>query len=228
MTTPTVARVDDGRVDDGRVDDGTELAIETSGLTKRFGAQTAVDAVDLAVPRDIHPTSREVPGVSLYDMDDLQTLVERNVSGREAEVLPPPHGMDPAALQVPVPELEDWGPGYALVVSRLLPYKNVDAVIEAASAVSMPSAIPSTSRAGPSRMAEPAGSGPGISLRGDRISAFPAPSGLRNVRCRVTGFPSPLRTKATIAGRMPPSPSLILGANRRSSGTATAIPRLPR
>lgn len=29
----------------------TELAIESSGLTKRFGAQTAVDAVDLAVPR---------------------------------------------------------------------------------------------------------------------------------------------------------------------------------
>lgn len=29
----------------------TELAIQTSGLTKRFGAQTAVDAVDLAVPR---------------------------------------------------------------------------------------------------------------------------------------------------------------------------------
>jgi ABC-2 type transport system ATP-binding protein len=28
-----------------------ELAIETSGLTKRFGAQTAVDGVDLAVPR---------------------------------------------------------------------------------------------------------------------------------------------------------------------------------
>ena len=37
------------------------------------------------MPRDIHPTSREVPGVSLYDMDDLQALVERNVSGREAE-----------------------------------------------------------------------------------------------------------------------------------------------
>ena len=28
-----------------------DLAIETSGLTKRFGAQTAVDAIDLAVPR---------------------------------------------------------------------------------------------------------------------------------------------------------------------------------
>jgi len=29
----------------------TDLAIETQGLTKRFGAQTAVDGIDLAVPR---------------------------------------------------------------------------------------------------------------------------------------------------------------------------------
>ena len=41
--------------------------------------------IDLAVPRDIHPDCREVAGVSLHDMDDLQTLVERNASGREAE-----------------------------------------------------------------------------------------------------------------------------------------------
>jgi len=41
--------------------------------------------IDLAVPRDIHPGSRELTGVSLYDMDDLQALVERNLSGREAE-----------------------------------------------------------------------------------------------------------------------------------------------
>ncbi len=41
--------------------------------------------IDLAVPRDIHPDCREVDGVSLHDMDDLQTLVERNASGREAE-----------------------------------------------------------------------------------------------------------------------------------------------
>lgn len=51
--------------------------------------------------------------------------------GREAELLPPPHGMDATAPRACVPELDDWGPGYALVVSRLLPYKNVDAVIEA-------------------------------------------------------------------------------------------------
>ncbi len=51
--------------------------------------------------------------------------------GRDAELLPPPHGMDAAARREPVPELADWAPGYALVVSRLLPYKNVEAVIEA-------------------------------------------------------------------------------------------------
>ena len=41
--------------------------------------------IDLAVPRDIHPDCRDLDGVSLHDMDDLQTLVERNASGREAE-----------------------------------------------------------------------------------------------------------------------------------------------
>jgi glutamyl-tRNA reductase len=41
--------------------------------------------IDLAVPRDIHPDCRQVEGASLHDMDDLQALVERNASGREAE-----------------------------------------------------------------------------------------------------------------------------------------------
>ena len=41
--------------------------------------------IDLAVPRDIHPSCREEPGVSVHDMDDLQALVERNASGRESE-----------------------------------------------------------------------------------------------------------------------------------------------
>ena len=41
--------------------------------------------IDLAVPRDIHPDCRELPGVTVHDMDDLQTLVERNTSGRVSE-----------------------------------------------------------------------------------------------------------------------------------------------
>ena len=41
--------------------------------------------IDLAVPRDIHPDCRSVPGVTLQDMDDLQSVAERNASGREGE-----------------------------------------------------------------------------------------------------------------------------------------------
>lgn len=42
-------------------------------------------AIDLAVPRDIEPECREVPGVTVHDIDDVQQIVERNESGREAE-----------------------------------------------------------------------------------------------------------------------------------------------
>jgi glutamyl-tRNA reductase len=41
--------------------------------------------VDLAVPRDIEPGCREVRGVSLHDVDDVQAIADRNASGREAE-----------------------------------------------------------------------------------------------------------------------------------------------
>jgi glutamyl-tRNA reductase len=41
--------------------------------------------IDIAVPRDIDGTVRELPGVTLYDMDDLQRQVARNLSVRDAE-----------------------------------------------------------------------------------------------------------------------------------------------
>ena len=41
--------------------------------------------VDIAVPRDIEPACREIAGVSLHDIDDVQQIVERNAGGREAE-----------------------------------------------------------------------------------------------------------------------------------------------
>jgi glutamyl-tRNA reductase len=41
--------------------------------------------VDLAVPRDIEPECREVAGVSVHDVDDVQAIAERNASGRAAE-----------------------------------------------------------------------------------------------------------------------------------------------
>jgi glutamyl-tRNA reductase len=41
--------------------------------------------IDLAVPRDIEPGVRDCPGIALYDMDDLQAEVARNLSGRQSE-----------------------------------------------------------------------------------------------------------------------------------------------
>jgi glutamyl-tRNA reductase len=42
--------------------------------------------IDLAVPRDIEPSVRDCAGIALYDMDDLQRAVARNLDEREAEV----------------------------------------------------------------------------------------------------------------------------------------------
>jgi glutamyl-tRNA reductase len=41
--------------------------------------------IDIAVPRDIDPGCSELEGVSLYDIDDLQAVVERNLSTRAEE-----------------------------------------------------------------------------------------------------------------------------------------------
>ena len=41
--------------------------------------------IDLAVPRDIDPLCREVTGVVVRDVDDVQSIADRNVGGREVE-----------------------------------------------------------------------------------------------------------------------------------------------
>ena len=39
--------------------------------------------IDIAVPRDIEPAVREVEGIHLFDMDDLEHVVQRNAVGRQ-------------------------------------------------------------------------------------------------------------------------------------------------
>jgi glutamyl-tRNA reductase len=41
--------------------------------------------IDIAVPRDLEPAIAAVPGVNLYDIDDLERVVERNLNGRVRE-----------------------------------------------------------------------------------------------------------------------------------------------
>jgi glutamyl-tRNA reductase len=40
--------------------------------------------IDIAVPRDIDPDVREIEGIHLFDMDDLEQVVQRNAVGRQA------------------------------------------------------------------------------------------------------------------------------------------------
>jgi glutamyl-tRNA reductase len=42
--------------------------------------------IDIAVPRDVDPACAELEGVTLYDIDDLQASVNRNMGTREEEL----------------------------------------------------------------------------------------------------------------------------------------------
>jgi glutamyl-tRNA reductase len=61
--------------------------IERSELEVIMGQRDSAPLllIDLAVPRDIDPGCREIEGVSLFDVDEVQAIVEQNASGREAE-----------------------------------------------------------------------------------------------------------------------------------------------
>ncbi|HEX8743215.1 MAG TPA: glutamyl-tRNA reductase [Thermoleophilaceae bacterium] len=52
-------------------------------MAQREGRRLLI--IDIAVPRDIDASVRDVPGVALYDMDDLQREAARNLSVQEAE-----------------------------------------------------------------------------------------------------------------------------------------------
>ncbi|WP_235997282.1 glycosyltransferase family 4 protein [Aestuariimicrobium ganziense] len=55
----------------------------------------------------------------------------KQVYGIDAEVVHPPHSIDPQGVTEPLPLPEHAASGFHLMVSRLMPYKNVDVVIEA-------------------------------------------------------------------------------------------------
>jgi glutamyl-tRNA reductase len=59
--------------------------------------------IDIAVPRDIDSGVRDLPGVTLYDMDDLEHEVARNMSVREAEA-----ERARALVERDVERFEDW------------------------------------------------------------------------------------------------------------------------
>jgi glutamyl-tRNA reductase len=63
------------------------LLVEAQELSEVMDARRGrpMLLIDLAVPRDIDAACAEIKGVSLYDVDDLETVVARNRSVRQAE-----------------------------------------------------------------------------------------------------------------------------------------------
>ena len=59
-------------------------------LTRRDLAATVpgrrLVILDTAVPRDVEPSVRGVAGIALYDLDDIQRLIAKNMSARQQEV----------------------------------------------------------------------------------------------------------------------------------------------
>jgi glutamyl-tRNA reductase len=63
------------------------LLLEAAELAEVVAERSArpLLLIDLAVPRDIDAACAELPGVSLYDIDDLQAVVARNRKVRQVE-----------------------------------------------------------------------------------------------------------------------------------------------
>lgn len=60
------------------------VAVLREAMRQRDGEPLLI--VDIGVPRDFEPDVRLLPGVSYYDLDDLQTVADRNAEARSSEV----------------------------------------------------------------------------------------------------------------------------------------------
>jgi glutamyl-tRNA reductase len=60
-------------------------AADLGGLATEREARELV-IVDVAVPRDVDPAARRIPGVTLLDMDDIGSFIDEGLEGRHKEV----------------------------------------------------------------------------------------------------------------------------------------------
>jgi glutamyl-tRNA reductase len=72
-------------------------------------ADQSLRFIDIAVPRDVEPAVRTLPGVSIFDLDDLQRRLARNLDGRRREV-----PAVEALVEEEVRSFEDWRHGAEL------------------------------------------------------------------------------------------------------------------
>jgi len=80
--------------------------------------------VDLAVPRDVEPAVRAVPGVTLLDLDDVQARVTRNRAARQAGA-----AEAEAVVLAEVERFERWRAARAAVPTVAALHGAADAVV---------------------------------------------------------------------------------------------------
>jgi glutamyl-tRNA reductase len=81
---PTLAGVDVLVTTTGAQDLILEAGDVGGHAAQRDGRELVI--VDVAVPRDVDPAARKIPGVTLLDMDDIGAFVDRGLEGRNNEV----------------------------------------------------------------------------------------------------------------------------------------------
>lgn len=79
-----------------------------SALRGRESARPLLVA-DIAVPRDVEPVVRSLPGVTVLDLDDVQRHVEENLAGRQLEI-----PAVEAIVEDEVQRFEEWRRGAEL------------------------------------------------------------------------------------------------------------------
>ena len=61
------------------------IGVDELALVMREREGAPLVLIDIAVPRDVEPACAELDGVTVYDIDDLQSVATRNRQDREAE-----------------------------------------------------------------------------------------------------------------------------------------------
>ncbi len=78
-----IANLPDVLVDADIVISATGSTMPLLTKTMLYGRQKPLFIVDIAVPRDVEARVSELPNVELYSIDDLKTIIQQNMRGRE-------------------------------------------------------------------------------------------------------------------------------------------------
>lgn len=62
------------------------LSSQTVAEVMKMRVERPLILIDIAVPRDIDPAARDIPGVHLFDVDDLQATLDESLDARKAEI----------------------------------------------------------------------------------------------------------------------------------------------